>query len=798
MNAAYEGTIGANASMEQYQNTLTTVLKSSEKATETLAWAQKFAAETPFEIPDIVEATTRLSAYGMKAQDVMKSTGNMAAVMGKPLMQAVEAVADAQTGELERLKEFGITKQMLIDKAAEMGKKEVVNAKGQITDMQAFNDALFALMDDRFKGGMEIQSKTFDGMISNVKDSIATMGREVSKPIFEKLKQGLQSVLPVIGAFTQTIQGDWLGARDTLTQAFGANTAVKIEVFFTKIYSYFNKAKQFITDLMPTVENVKEIIINIFPLLQDLGLIAGAAIEGAADNLPGILEGVTGVAKGFTEWEGFIPIVEGITAATATYHFLVDVVAKAEELWNKAKKIGIALQIAWTEATIASATAGGGLKGALAGLRAGFLKLNVTMAANPIILIIAILVGLGVALYAAYKKSETFRNFVDKLWASLKEGFFAVINWFTTTLPQWVASVVQWFTEMKDKGVALFSELWSSISSGAQIFFAFIMQILSPFITFFVNSWQNLKLLVLSIVTGFFALLTGDFEGVKLALLGIITAFKNQFINYWELLKSTVLKVAILLWEGIKSGFSSGKDFVINTAVALYNGVINWFKSMYDKVVGHVDNTKTKVSTGFSEAKDAAVNKIEDMYNGVIDWIKSIPGKFIEMKDKIVGTVSGIDLYSMGTNVVQGFIDGIGSMFGKVWGKVKDLGEGLKEKLKNVLDIHSPSRVTMWIGEMLGAGMVDGMDNSLSGILKMSQKLADASVPNLNASKIPNINQLSGLSPVNGTVGSVPLEITIHNYTELDGREVARGTYKHTTEFQQMDSDSNKIFKGRP
>ena len=89
-------TIGANANMEQYENTLTTVLKSHDKAKETLQWAEKFAATTPFEIPDIVEATTRLSAYGLQAQDVLGATGDMAAVMGKPLMQAVEAVSDAK------------------------------------------------------------------------------------------------------------------------------------------------------------------------------------------------------------------------------------------------------------------------------------------------------------------------------------------------------------------------------------------------------------------------------------------------------------------------------------------------------------------------------------------------------------------------------------------------------------------------------------------------------------------------------------------------------------------------------
>jgi hypothetical protein len=91
----------------------------------------------------------------------MGGIGDMAAIMGKPLSQAVEAVADAQTGELERLKEFGITKGMLIDKAQEMYGVEIVNAKGQITDMDKLNGALMGIMKERYAGGMETASKSF-------------------------------------------------------------------------------------------------------------------------------------------------------------------------------------------------------------------------------------------------------------------------------------------------------------------------------------------------------------------------------------------------------------------------------------------------------------------------------------------------------------------------------------------------------------------------------------------------------------------------------------------------------------
>lgn len=200
--AAFTGvvTLGVqgNAQMEQYQNTLATVLKDEKAAAEVLKWATEFAAKTPFEIPGIVEATAKLESYGLKATEVLPRVGDMASVMGKSLMQGVEAIADAQTGELERLKEFGITKNMIIAQAAEDGLGKVVNAKGQITDIAKFNEALMALMEEKFKGGMERQSKTFKGAVSNMQDAFGEFTKDITKPIFDKLKNEINSLLKKI------------------------------------------------------------------------------------------------------------------------------------------------------------------------------------------------------------------------------------------------------------------------------------------------------------------------------------------------------------------------------------------------------------------------------------------------------------------------------------------------------------------------------------------------------------------------------------------------------------------------
>lgn len=44
----------------------------------------------------------------------------MAAATNKSFDQAVEALIDAQTGELERLKEFGITKAKILEQGEKM------------------------------------------------------------------------------------------------------------------------------------------------------------------------------------------------------------------------------------------------------------------------------------------------------------------------------------------------------------------------------------------------------------------------------------------------------------------------------------------------------------------------------------------------------------------------------------------------------------------------------------------------------------------------------------------------------
>lgn len=166
--------------LEGYRLQLETATKDTQKASEIMQYAINLANKTPFEGGELVEGASKFEAMGMAAQKWLPLAGDMAAATNKSFDQATEALIDAQTGELERLKEFGITKAKILEQGEKMfSGVQLVNNQGQITNQEKFNEALIALMQDRFAGGMEKQATTMKGLWSTVtgvtKSALATI-----------------------------------------------------------------------------------------------------------------------------------------------------------------------------------------------------------------------------------------------------------------------------------------------------------------------------------------------------------------------------------------------------------------------------------------------------------------------------------------------------------------------------------------------------------------------------------------------------------------------------------------------
>lgn len=162
--------VDVTGEFQKYEAVLTNTFKSSEKAKESMTMLQEFATTTPFQLSELTDSYVKLVNRGFEpSTSELKSMGDLASSTGKSFDQLTEAMLDAQTGEFERLKEFGVV-------AKSMGDKVVLNFKGQAKEIaktpEAIKQALIEFGNlDGVKGSSDAIINTLPGAISNLQDS---------------------------------------------------------------------------------------------------------------------------------------------------------------------------------------------------------------------------------------------------------------------------------------------------------------------------------------------------------------------------------------------------------------------------------------------------------------------------------------------------------------------------------------------------------------------------------------------------------------------------------------------------
>lgn len=158
------GFINTGSQFENYTIKWETLLGSVEKAEERMKSLFSFAATTPFELPGVVEAATTLEAFGVFSERALLAAGDMASAFDVSFNDAASAIARATTGEMERLKQFGITSATI---AEQLGHD--IN-RNTVAGMKEIGDAVVEIFEIKASGGMAKAAKTYTGMMSMFSD----------------------------------------------------------------------------------------------------------------------------------------------------------------------------------------------------------------------------------------------------------------------------------------------------------------------------------------------------------------------------------------------------------------------------------------------------------------------------------------------------------------------------------------------------------------------------------------------------------------------------------------------------
>lgn len=235
---AFIDLIDSQREFDKLNNQLITATGSSEEAAKAFKVLQEFAKSTPFDLAQTTEAFVKLKNLGLEpSEKALRLYGDMASGSGKDLIQLIEAVADASTGEFERLKEFGI-------KTKKEGENVAFTFQGQTKVVKNSSEEIQKAIQEYakyFEGSGERASKTLDGKLSAMSDSYKQMLLSISQNTgFADLAMSIvDTIASMIDSITSYFESDNL---QTSMNAFS--------MAFSDIGSIINTISEFVKDII--------------------------------------------------------------------------------------------------------------------------------------------------------------------------------------------------------------------------------------------------------------------------------------------------------------------------------------------------------------------------------------------------------------------------------------------------------------------------------------------------------------------------------------------------------------------
>lgn len=254
--------------------------------------------------------------------------------------------------------------------------------------------------------------------------------------------------------------------------------------------------------------------------------------------------------------------------------------------------------------------------------------------------------------------------------------------------------------------------LAAAISTAIKLFAA-ITEVVAFVITGFAQLYEDIS----GFVTGVVQFFTVDLPNAINTLVqwfaqlpGNIAAFLSMVIT------SVVAWVANMAANAVNAGsrFISG---IAGFLSALPGNVASWLAGVISTVIGWV-------SQFASNATSAATQFASNLING----LASIPGQ----------------VTSIGSNIIQGLVNGITGAAGKLIDAVKGAVGDAIEGAKNLLGIHSPSRVFREIGQYTMQGAALGVDDDADLLSKSTDNAMRGMISTAQDIAVPGVGNVAG------------------------------------------------------
>ena len=325
LSAAKSAFIDYNANIEQTRTAFTSMLRSADKANTLLADLQKFAAETPFELPGVRTAAQQLLAFGYDTQEVipmLTALGNAASGLGKGqegfnqlafVFGQIRTTGKLMGQDVMQLAQAGVPVKEILAKNLGLAKDQLANIGDQGIDANIAIRALVDGLNERFPQMMEKQSQTFEGVLSNIKDNLGQAFGAFGMGVFEEAKAALLEIKDITDRMLANAQGgknifegilpaEFLEKRKALLEDL-KGILMEFKPLVSAVFEASMSNGKMLTDLLRSISPLLKGIAKLFTFVATTAIKAFSAAYEAIDL---VLEVIIEIEKFCEEAAGII------------------------------------------------------------------------------------------------------------------------------------------------------------------------------------------------------------------------------------------------------------------------------------------------------------------------------------------------------------------------------------------------------------------------------------------------------------------------------------------------------------
>jgi phage-related protein len=157
-----------------------------------------------------------------------------------------------------------------------------------------------------------------------------------------------------------------------------------------------------------------------------------------------------------------------------------------------------------------------------------------------------------------------------------------------------------------------------------------------------------------------------------------------------------------------------GMDLLFN----FVDGIIAGIPDMVARLPEIIKSITTTLSNNYPKIIRSGFDLLIKLADGILsaipDLVSVLPQVVAAILSGFSSAVSGV--FEIGKNIVMGLWDGIKSMGSWIAEKIGDFLGGIVDGAKDLLGIHSPSRVFAGIGKNMALGLGDGWEDSFGRV----------------------------------------------------------------------------------